>query len=320
MVRRHVFRADGTTTIMTVNEFSKKGNFLGILNAWKTVKQAIAAGTILALPQVFLITMVFGQGKRLSPFTQALGKRKSAFPTLYRVGPHPFDYLNLAEACSFYSNAMVDYLCGTGFHGVLVRWGDEILIPESPWPRASFRDVDVVRFVGQPKLDPQTAREKEWLAVSKTTGHVEAHFPRQDLERVRSRIAGMEQTHYLGVNLGSLALSYDFLESAMTVFGDDVESPERWLDADPYLWVGLLAREANQWLAQEQYEAQSGLLGLRSLYARYPDFMQRMAELRRSSESRSGRRLAIAALDFGNPLWVDMGLACSSQKGTRSCQ
>src|SRR5215207_2137139 len=69
--RGELFRRDESTLILSVAETTKKGNFLGTLNAWMEIRKnlELSSGSV---PDVTLLNMLFGQGKRFSPFTQAL--------------------------------------------------------------------------------------------------------------------------------------------------------------------------------------------------------------------------------------------------------
>jgi hypothetical protein len=303
-----VFRADGSTRVLSIHERSPKGNLLGTLNAWQDIKQA-ASGDGFSLPNVGLISMVFGKGKRLSPLTQALGNCKAALPTPM-MSPTSGDYLRGGDLSSLYTSTWLDTIERAGFRGLVVKWGDEAMIPGVRWqlPPDKFANVDAIRFVWQTDPDEILAREKEWVVVDADTDRMETQYPRENLGAILARREALGKKNLaMGVNLGSFAISYPLLDAALEVFGDDVADPARAVDWDPYGWLALRSDEA-AWDAARTYESQAGRPGLASLLERYPGFYEQMREVRQRVEARLGRELRIAVLDFGECFWVDMGL------------
>src|SRR5436853_5556194 len=134
-------------------------------------------------------------------------------------------------------------------------------------------------------------------------------YARQHIDSLRQRIAELEPGRYdTGVNLGNLAISYDFMDIAADVLGDDVADAQKWVDWDPYVWIALFCSDRSQWQAEIDHEDRDGRSGIRRLEARYPDFDDRVTKLRRELEAKIGRPLAVAVLDFGEVLWIDCGL------------
>lgn len=306
---RDLYRADGGVQVLSVAETTRKGNFLGTLNAWASVRRALATKGE-GLPPITLITMVFGRGTRLSPFTQALGNRKPAFPVPMR-SRWSENYLCTADLSGLCTNLWNFHLEAGGFQGAVVKWGDEAIIPGRRWSldRPDLRHLDAVRFVWRRDATEDMAREKEWVAIETRTRLVRRQYARQQLASLRERLSELEAGRYeIGVNLGSLAISYEFLEIALDLLGDDVRDPQKWADWDPYVWMALLCRSEAEWRAEAEYETRIGKTGLRELEARYPGFYTTIAEVRSALESRTGRPFAVGCLDFGEPFWADLGL------------
>src|ERR1700722_17957314 len=124
--RGNLFRADERVHVTSVAEGSPRGNFLGTLKAWADARSAPDSPA--AIPDLSFMSMVFGKGKRLSPFCQALGNRKAAFPTPMKAEKTP-QYLCTGDLSCLYSNIWVQHLRRGGFRGVLVKWGDEAILP-----------------------------------------------------------------------------------------------------------------------------------------------------------------------------------------------
>lgn len=313
--RCDVFREDGNTFITSVCEGVRKGNFLGTFNAWLDTRQAIEANNV-DLPQVALMSMVFGKGKRLSPFTQALGNRKPAFLTPMRA-KNGRAYLRTVDLSNLYANLWMEHLRQNGFRGLVVKWGDEAVIPGKVWGQETYdyRQVDAVRFVWKTEVTETLAREKEWIAIDGQSGAMKFQYARQDINALKQRLAELVgDDQQVGVNLGSLAISYDFLAVALDVLHDDILDPHRWVDWDPYAWIALCCRDEAQWQAEIAHEDKIGKTGIRELLDLFPDFYAKMAQIRQALEAKTRRPLTISVLDFGEAFWTDMGLHIALRK------
>ncbi len=313
--RHDVLAKDGSTLVVSTHEETRKGNFLGSLYAWLKTRRVLEEQHR-ELPEIGLMCMVFGQGKRLSPFTQALGNRKPAFPTP-RTGSARKVYLTTADIANLSSAGLMRDLNAGGFRGFLIKWGDEALIPSAPWQNApgKYANVDAIRFVWKTEPTEQLAREKEWVVVDSQTGQMEFQLARQDLDALRSRMSGWNAPrYYTGVNLGSLAISYSFLSAACEVMRDDILSAEKWLDWDPYVWIALFCLNEQQWQAEIDHEARIGRSGIKTILARCPNFFDRICAVRTALEKKLGRPLRIGVLDYGSPFWVDWGLQTSLRR------
>ena len=316
--RRDVFRADKATTVISTLEETRKGNFLGTFDAW--IKTLSALGRLAEqLPEVALVSMVVGQGKRLSPFTQALGNRKPAFPTP-RKSSDQQTYLTTADLANRSAALLTKHLASGGFRGLIVKWGDEAIIPGIIWKTLpnQYKNVDAIRFVWKTELSDHLAREKDWVVFDSQNG-LKFQYPRQEVGSLRQKLSAWSGPAYsAGVNLGSLAISYPFLEVACKVLGTDIASADRWLDWDPYVWMALCCQNKEQWQAEIDDEERTGRKGIRSIQSRYPDFYDKIQSVRARLEERLSRPMSIAVLDFGRPFWMDWGLHISLRKTLES--
>ena len=243
--RQEIFRTDAETMIISSLEGSRKGNFLGSVNAWMEVKKAMDG---IPLPPMMLMNMVFGLGKRFSPFTQALGNRKPAFPTPLRTTSQTA-YLTTADVAAMSATLWQHHLESNGFKGIIIKWGDEAIIPGRIWESGTliYKNVDGIRFIWQTEPTDELAREKEWVEFDAQTSLMTNQYTRQDLNSLRMRLAERGQNRLVGVNLGSLAISYPFMQAAEEVFREDVLDVNKWVDWDPYTWIALSCRDENEW-------------------------------------------------------------------------
>lgn len=311
--RRHdVFRADGKTSFMVISEGAKKGNFLGTLNAWhSTVKNSELARR--NRPPISLMTMVFGRGTRLSPFTQAMGDRKPAFP-LPRKAYHSNTYINAADLSNLYSNRWLEHLKSCGFRGVVVKWGDESIVPGIRWLSnpEKYANVDAVRFVWKTPITESLAREKEWIVIDSKTGLMRFQYARHNSETLKRRLAQLPEGAFeMSVNLGSLAISYECLDIATEIFSDDLADAHRWVDWDPYVWIALSCSSRADWEDEIAFEESIGKNGIIELEKRFPDFFSKVMLFRKAVENHKGRPFRIGVLDFGEAFWTDIGLHLS---------
>ena len=310
--RRDVFRADGETMIVSSLETSRKGNFLGSVNAWLAVQNALEGRT---RPPVMLMNMVFGQGKRLSPFTQALTNRKPAFPTPMCASNGEV-YLCTVDAASMSATLWLHHLETSGFQGMVIKWGDEAVIPGKIWEThaSGYQDVDGIRFVWQTEPTEDLAREKEWVEFDARTSQMTYQFTRQRLDGLRNRLSARGNDHPVGVNLGSLGISYRLMETAEEVFKGDVTEEGKWVDWDPYTWIAIACETEADWRAEASYEDQIGKNGIHDLEGRIPDFYQKIQAMRNLFQRRYGRQPVVKVLDFGEPYWMDWGLHLSLRR------
>ena len=300
-VKTDTLREDGGIAIVSLTEKQPLGNFLGTLNAWNQLPagQRPSRG-------VSLMSMVFGQGKRFSPFTQALGNRKAAFPTPLR-GARSGRYLRTGDLAALYSNSWLEQLRSGGFHGSLVKWGDEAIIPGMVWStgRNDFSGVDLIRFVWKTEPNETLAREKEWFVIDNETGLIERLIPRQSLETLREELRGYEGRRYAtAVNLGSVAASYHFLNLATESFSGVLDG-SRLADWDPMTMFLLLGGNDAEAAAQA---------ALHTAEKRCPGLRETVSGLCSRFQREVGRPLRAGFIDFGDALWVDLGLHSTLRK------
>ncbi len=315
-MRQDVFRDDGRTRILSSLEKTRKGNFLGSVNAWIGIKRSLQGED---LPPVILMNMVFGLGKRLSPFTQALANRKPAFPTPMRSHLKGI-YLSTADAASMSADLWLHHLENNGFRGIVIKWGDEAVIPGKIWPVEpdSYKDVDGLRFVWQTEPTEDLAREKEWVEFDAHSSQMTYQYTRQRLESLRKRLAERGKDHLVGVNLGSLGISYRLMELLHEVFAADVADDEKWVDWDPYAWIAFACQGEDEWKAEAGIEDQLGKTGLRDMEQRIPDFYTKIQQVHHLFQAHYGRQPVIKVLDFGQPYWMDWGLHLSLRRSLES--
>lgn len=302
-----ILRRDGRVRIISVSENHPRGSFLGTLAACCEAAPQLGNGPTNG---VSLISMVFGKGRRLSPFTQALGNRKAAFPTPLR-GTRSGAYLRTGDVAILYSSLWMEHLRASGFNGILVKWGDEAIVPSSAWTSIphDFRDVDLVRFVWRTQPTEVLAAEKEWFILNQDTGLIERLLPRQTLPSLHAALRDYSGRRYAtAVNLGSVAVSHSFLKLAVQALQALLGRDDTSADWDPYVTALLISMDAAT-CGNQGLPADPAIGAWRSQAEhRCPGLSDVITQLRAAVTRDLGRPPRVAFLDFGEAFWVDFGL------------
>jgi hypothetical protein len=303
--------------IVPVIESQRMGNFLGTLSAWQLAEQQKAPASQES-PQSHFIAMLLGAGQRLSPITQAMGNRKPAVltPRLDATGNR---HLRMADIALLNGRAMLEPLHNAGFHGVLVRWGDEAIIPGADCS-VDLAGADAVRFTSRTTPTADLARQKEWLVIDEASAEITAEISRGTWEMVQEQLdRSVTPARYVGVNLGSFAVTTALLSAATEAFQDVLQaSSPAPLDWDPLVWMALLCENEEQW-RQCLDHALAGSSKFRPMAEAYPDLFARTSRMRDILERINGRRLRTQALEFGEVLWIDMGTHATMRQAYLDC-
>jgi hypothetical protein len=288
--------------VAAIAEQGRKGNFLGALQAYERIRGAESGG-VAAFDQ---LVMFVGSGSRLSPLTQSLGNMKAAL--VLPSGDAASVGLTVGEAAIRSSAPWTEALREGGFEGLVLRWGDEIIIPSAPLTATpgQFADVDAVRFGYSARPTELLATQKEWLLTDERD-NVYAELPRQSLDALLSRASRYRAAKSLHVNLGSFAASYQLLDALSEAFGDLLGPDERAANWDPYLWIALHSTGRDEWEESCLAGSTSVPKDFAKLVREVPDFWQRARNARDALSERTGRPFAVKVLDFGDPYWFDAG-------------
>jgi hypothetical protein len=203
------------------------------------------------------------------------------------------------------------HLRDRGFKGILIKWGDEIILPGAALDLGTddLSNTDFIRFGQGTQPTPELALHKEWIVSDSEANELEM-LSRQGYDKLLKRIEPFrDKDCSISVNLGSLALSFDAIEGLLATFGDILESPGGKINWDPYFWIALHCHDEAAWLREAHTEKELGLSGIASLEADFPDFFARMQEFKRSLQQRKNiDQLSIKVFDYGDVYWADYGL------------
>jgi hypothetical protein len=283
----------------------------GVLLLWQRLRDTAdrTRGTLAAF--------VFGSGTRSTPLTETDNAQKPAIVTPVRVMSDGKErYLTMVELALQYFIPVQQYLARSGFKGLIIKWGDEVQIPTGDLSGQNpefLGNADIVRFVSIQEMTTESALHKDWVGVNEKQ-HVTAFIPRRPLSDMaklaaRDLVQKRDGKLYGGVNLGSVAVSYDLLEALLNEFKDEVnDSTANRSDRpalDPEFFTALTIavmpdeherREAWQRAIQESRDVQK-------LSENMFDILERMQKAIQTLN----RPVKMIVLDFQDQYWGDIG-------------
>jgi phosphomannomutase len=321
----------------------------GLLLLWQRLKPHVREN------RGSLAAFVFGEGTRSTPFTETESAQKPALATFVSEGPLANSgnvngegacggtiplfngshvksqrvtlcrvppvrrYLSMVELALRHFVPVQQFLRRSGFNGLVVKWGDEVQIPtrDLSGSDALFRDADVVRFVSVREINPDEARNKDWVGVNEA-GYVTAFIPRRPIEQMNALAdRGLLQRRgdklWGGVNLGSIAVSYALLDCLLEEFGSEVndagadrrERPALDPEFFTALTIAAIADPRERAEAWEMALAESAEVC--ALAQRFTDIIYRLRRVVGVLEARQGRQIKLVAMDFEDQYWGDIG-------------
>lgn len=301
-----IFRADGNVAVSVHEEKTRRGQFLGLLDA---LMQWIK-GTAKRKGMVGLGIMMPGKGTRMSPITQHLFGIKPFMAMLVRPSEKS-GWLTGTSASLYTWNLVCYHLGRLGFSGWAWKWGDEPQISANVLAAVSqsnldLRDADIVRFGARSLITDELANNKEWLNAD-ANGNLTGWARRRERSALVKKLYphGVADTPDLKamVHIGSPAFSDKFLKAASEAF-DGVEQSV-WLDVDGYLIEGLTL-DKDAWETERARDK-----GIDAVLKQCPDFYERCRDIVR----RLGGKVNIKVVDFGEGLyWGDIGLLSRSRE------
>lgn len=298
-------------SVFSLHEDLPVNQAFGVLLLWQRLRDAADCrrGTLAAF--------VFGSGTRATPLTETDHAQKPAIVTPVRVMSDGQErYLTMVELAMRYFLPVQQYLMRSGFEGLIIKWGDEVQIPTCDLSGQNpelFGNADIVRFVSIQEITTDNASNKDWVGVD-AKQHVTAFIPRRPLSAMekladRGLVQKRDGKLYGGVNLGSVAVSYELLEALLNEFkgavNDSTANRNDRPALDPEFFTALTIavnqdeyerREAWQRAIQESQDVQK-------LSKTIPNILERIQR----AIGTLARPLKMVALDFQDQYWGDIG-------------
>src|SRR5690606_10272375 len=127
--------------VVALHEDLPVNQAFGVLLAWQRLKPELVPR------KGALLSFVFGEGTRATPFTETDNGQKPAMLSFVRTGEAASRYLPMAELALRYFAPVEAHLRRSGFAGLVIKWGDEVQIPSQPLHEENplFAGADVVR-------------------------------------------------------------------------------------------------------------------------------------------------------------------------------
>ena len=298
-------------SVISLHEDLPVNQAFGVLLLWQRLRDATdrIRGTLAAF--------VFGSGTRATPFTETDNAQKPAIVTPVRVISDGKErYLTMVELAIRYFLPVQQYLMRSGFEGLIIKWGDEVQIPTcdlSGHNPELFGNADIVRFVSIQEMTTDSAANKDWVGVNDKQ-HVTAFIPRRplsDMEKLAERglVHKRDGKLYGGVNLGSVAVSYELLDTLLNEFKGEVNDSTANRNARPALdpeFFTALTIAVNQDEHERRKTWQRAIQGskdVQQLSETIPDVLERIQRAIGALQ----RPVHMVALDFQDQYWGDIG-------------
>ena len=298
-------------SVFSLHEDLPVNQAFGVLLLWQRLRDTTdrTRGTLAAF--------VFGSGTRATPFTETDNAQKPAIVTPVRVISDGKERcLTMVELAIRYFLPVQQYLMRSGFEGLIIKWGDEVQIPTCDLSGQNpelFGNADIVRFVSIQEMTTDSAANKDWVGVNDKQ-HVTAFIPRRplsDMEKLADR--GLVQKRhgklYGGVNLGSVAVSYELLDTLLNEFKGEVNDSTANRNARPALdpeFFTALTIAVNQDEHERRKTWQRAIQGskdVQQLSETIPDVLERIQRAIGALQ----RPVHMVALDFQDQYWGDIG-------------
>jgi hypothetical protein len=298
-------------SVLSLHEDLPVNQAFGVLLLWQRLRDAAdrRRGTLAAF--------VFGSGTRATPLTETDHAQKPAIVTPVRdISDGKERYLTMVELAIRYFLPVQQYLMRSGFKGLIIKWGDEVQIPTCNLTGQNpeiFGNADIVRFVSIQEITTDNASNKDWVGVD-AQQYVTAFIPRRPLSAMEQLAAeGLVQKRdgklYGGVNLGSVAVSYDLLEALLNEFKDAVNdstanrNDRPALDPEFFTALTIAVNQDAHARREAWHRAIKESRDVQKLSETMPNILERMQR----AVGTLARPLKIVALDFQDQYWGDIG-------------
>ena len=298
-------------SVISLHEDLPVNQAFGVLLLWQRLRDATdrIRGTLAAF--------VFGSGTRATPFTETDNAQKPAIVTPVRVISDGKErYLTMVELAIRYFLPVQQYLMRSGFEGLIIKWGDEVQIPTcdlSGHNPELFGNADIVRFVSIQEMTTDSAANKDWVGVNDKQ-HVTAFIPRRplsDMEKLAERglVHKRDGKLYGGVNLGSVAVSYELLDTLLNEFKGEVNdstanrNARPALDPEFFTALTIAVSEDEHERRQAWHRAIQESKDVKKLSETIPDVLERIQRAIGALQ----RPVHMVALDFQDQYWGDIG-------------
>jgi hypothetical protein len=304
-------RALKAIVVFSFHEDLPVNQAFGVLLLWQRLRDAAdrTRGTLAAF--------VFGSGTRSTPFTETDNAQKPAIVTPVRVMSAGKErYLTMVELAIRYFIPVQQYLTRSGFEGLIIKWGDEVQIPTCDLAGQNpelFGNADIVRFVSIQEMTTDSASNKDWVGVNGKK-HITAFIPRRPLSDMdnladRGLVQKRDGKLYGGINLGSVAVSYDLLDALLNEFKGEVNDSTAKRNhrpaLDPEFFTALTIAVMQDELERREAWARAiqESKDVKTLSETMPDVLERIQR----AIGTLGRPVKMVALDFQDQYWGDIG-------------